>query len=332
MKLQPLLLLLTVLSVPGLPVVAEEEPVTRIAFGSCNRQDRDQPLWPKIAEFDPQVWIWLGDNIYGDSDDPEVLEAAWDRQKQNPGYTALRGKAEILGTWDDHDYGVNDGGKDYPIRAESQQLFLDFLDVPAGSPRRAQEGVYWAHRFGPEGRRVAILLLDIRYFRDQPGTDGDILGEAQWEWLEKQLAASDAQLHLIASGTQILPTEHRYEKWSQYPQSRKRLLELLAKHRVPGVLLLSGDRHIAEISRLDDPAIGYPLYEMTSSGLTHFYRNFPGEPNALRVGEVLADFNFGTIEIDWETGALRLAIRDGEGAAAREVKLGLEELQPPPGP
>jgi len=328
--MKKLLLPLLAAALSTTALAQENELIERLAFGSCNKQYKDQPIWNAIATFDPQVWIWLGDNIYGDSEDPSVLEEKWNQQKTKPEYQQVLSKAKIIGTWDDHDYGVNNGGKEFAIKADAQKLFLDFLDVPADSPRRKQEGVYWSHTFGPDGQKVAILLLDIRYFRDKPKTDGDILGDAQWKWLEEQLKNSDAQLHFIASGTQILPTDHRFEKWSDYPASRERLLALIAKYQVPGVVFLSGDRHISEITRSTSDVLPYPIYEVTASGMTHFWNNFPGEENSRRVGEVFADFNFGTAEIDWDKEGLTLAIRNLEGEPVRQVKLSMAELQPRP--
>ena len=296
-----------------------QEPLTRVAFGSCNRHDLPQPLWEPIVAWRPQLWIWLGDNVYGDTEDMTVLAEKWRAQKEQPGYARLRTAARVLGTWDDHDYGVNNGDRLYPKRAESQALLLDFLDEPAASPRRMREGVYASETFGPPGRRVMVILLDVRYHREAPGAEATILGEAQWTWLEHALATSDAQVHLIASGTQILPAEHRYEKWADYPRDRARLLDLLRRLRPPGVVFLSGDRHIGEISRRRED--GLDLLEITSSGLTHFFKKFPGEPNRLRFGAPLAALHFGTLEIDWSAATLEVALRDAEGKVFESAKL-----------
>lgn len=288
----------------------------RIAFGSCNRESLPQPLWKPIADFHPKLWIWLGDNIYGDTDDMALLAAKWKTQKDHPGYAALRRSCEVVGTWDDHDYGVNDGGKEFPAKAGSAALFLDFLDVPADAPRRAREGVYDARTFGEPGRQVMVILLDVRTHRDKKQSGGDILGRAQWEWLEETLAASQANVHIFCSGSQILSGEHRHEKWVDYPDARARLLGLAA--RLPGVIFLSGDRHFGELSRLESP----PVLEATSSGLTHFWKDFPGEPNAHRVGEIFAALNFGTLEIDWPKRSCTLSLRDENGVAVRCASAG----------
>jgi alkaline phosphatase D len=237
----------------------------------------------------------------------DTLRAKYDRQKSNPVYQQLRQSTQVIGVWDDHDYGVNDGGKEYPKRKESQQVMLDFLDVPANSPLRTQEGAYSAHTYGPKGQRVKVILLDGRYFRDPlkkngkdnvPDPSGDMLGEAQWRWLENQLTNSDADVHIIGSGIQVLPEEHVYEKWANFPTARKRLLDLLAKTKPKGALLLSGDRHMAEVSRVSVPGLGYDLFDITSSGLTHVSKPHI-EPNKHRVGEMITELNYGLISINW---------------------------------
>ena len=324
MKIRPtyfcrLIVTLTVLSIHSAAYCSE--PLTRIAAGSCNRQDLPQPLWDSILNFHPQLWVWLGDNIYGDTDNMSLLAGKWSEQKKNPGYRKLLDACRVEGIWDDHDYGRNDAGSEYEWKSESQRLILDFLDEPAESSRRTQSGIYASRIFGPEGRRVCLILLDVRTHRAAARTNGDILGEAQWAWFEKTLRASDAQIHIICSGSQILPAEHRHEKWNDYPESRERLLKIIGSTQIGGVILLSGDRHFAEFSRLENPWGGQPLYEMTTSGLTHFYKNFRGEENSLRVGEPFTELNFGTISIHWETRNIELAIRDAQGVATRTASV-----------
>ena len=309
----------------GLPVPADEAP-TGIAFGSCSRTTLPQPLWEPIVAWDPDIWVWLGDNVYGDTEDMTELRAKYETQLGLPGYAALLGTAEIAGTWDDHDYGENNAGAEYPMRAESQRELLDFLGVPADSPRRTREGVFGVHEWGPDGRRVKLILLDSRYHRtdpDEPG--GTVLGEEQWTWLESQLTDSDAQIHLIANGIQFLHFEHTYEKWANFPAERERLLALIAGSRAPGVILLSGDRHISEIARLERDDMSYPIHEVTSSGMTHSWEE-ADEPNSLRVGDLVTELSFGTMEIDWEGGALALQLRDAAGEILEELTVSFDDL------
>jgi len=287
-----------------------DQLLTTIALGSCNREDRPQDMWSYILEQDPQLWIWLGDNIYGDSNDMTVMKQKYLKQKYAPEYAAFRQKMPIIGTWDDHDFGANNAGKEYPKRDESQALMLDFLDVPEDAPVRSQQGAYQSYTFGPDGKKVKVILLDSRYHRDEPiinpegkgylpNERGTILGEAQWDWLEKELAGSDAQIHLIGNGIQIIPQDHNYEKWHNFPKERRRLFDLLKKYEITNPVLLSGDRHIAEISRLEYPGYETPIYEMTTSGLTHSYEQVGGEPNRHRVSKLIGEKNFGIIKINW---------------------------------
>jgi len=297
-----------------------DEPVSRIAFGSCFRQTRPAPVFETILAAKPDVYLWVGDNIYGDTEDMEVLRGKYRVAKELPAYAALREACRIFGTWDDHDFGVNDGGKEYPMRRESQKELLDFLDEPADSPRRLQEGVYQSVDLGPQEKRVRILLLDTRYHRDPIGSDGTILGDAQWQWLEKQLVGSDAAVHVIVSSIQVLPNDHRFEKWGNFPRERERLLALLARQDVPPVILLSGDRHLGEIT-VDRESCGYPLIDITSSSLNAGGGGSPDEANSLRVGENFRGENFGMLTIDW-TGpipAVTAELRDVEGAPQRSI-------------
>jgi alkaline phosphatase D len=310
------------------PVAGERSAVSRIAFGSCNHHDSEQPVWDAVLACSAQVWIWTGDIVEADTEDMEATRTRYEWQKLRPGYRAVRERCRVLGTWDDDDYGLNNGGREYAKRAQSQQLLLDFLDEPAESRRRHQQGVYASAVLGPPGRRVKVILLDTRYHREAPGPEGDVLGEVQWRWLEYELAASDAQVHVVVSSIQVLPTEHPFEKWANFPRSRERLLATLARSRAQGVVLVSGDRHIGEISCLPRSVVGYPLFEVTSSGLTHSWAAFPGEPNSLRRGEVYAGLNFGLIEIDWaaEPVQLRLEVRDASGAVRVPQAVPLPDL------
>jgi alkaline phosphatase D len=214
----------------------------------------------------------------------------------------------------------------YPrFQAKVQQALLDFLDEPAESPRRQQEGVHWSYDQGPDGKKVRFILLDTRFHRDPLGSNGTMLGETQWKWLESQLVGSPAQVHVLVSSIQVLPSEHRFEKWANFPKERERLLSLLARKDVPPVILLSGDRHVGEIS-LDRESCGYPLHEITSSSLNQGGGGSDDEPNRLRLGPNFRPVNFGTLSIDWSRAkpVITAALRDAGGAPQRATTFTLE--------
>jgi alkaline phosphatase D len=306
----------------------ENPPVTTIAFGSCSQQESSSQLWKDINAEKPQVWIWGGDIIYGDSPIMDTLQRKYTTQKKHTDYQQLHKNTIITGTWDDHDYGVNDGGKLYTQKKQSQELFLDFMDVPKDDSRRNQEGVYSSLLIGSDDKQIKIINLDTRYHRDTlireyyfdsltqrknyiaiPNTEGDILGEAQWTWLEKELNNSPAAVHIINSSIQVISEEHQFEKWANFPTSRKRLFDLIVTSKAKGILIISGDRHIAEISKIELEGLPYPLYDFTSSGLTHTYALGVSEVNGHRVGDIIAQLNYGLIHIDWNKDSVQLLLQ-----------------------
>ena len=321
--------------------------LSRIAFGSCARQDKPQPIWDAVIAVKPQVYLALGDNIYGDTEDMDVLKKKYDMLGAVPGWQKLKATCPILATWDDHDYGVNDGGASYPKRDESQALFLDFFGVARNSPRRMQKGIYHAQTFGPPEKRVQVIVLDTRYFRSplkkkavkpsfgegpyEPSSDttATMLGEAQWQWLQTQLKAP-ARVRVLMSSVQVVAQDHGWEKWQNFPHERERLFKLIKDTSAAGVVCISGDRHLAELSMMD-PGVGYPIYDVTSSGLTEAsqkWRKF--EVNRHRIATMNWGNNFGLITIDWQQDdpLLRLQIRDLDGEVAIQEKVPLSMLQP----
>ncbi|XP_059459506.1 uncharacterized protein LOC132189046 isoform X2 [Corylus avellana] len=307
--------------------------VSRIAFGSCSDQSHPQPIWNALINFDPQVFIWLGDNIYGDIKRPfkvfgkertfgpwknaprfvpsssQEMEFKYKKARTNPGYSRLRERTKVIGTWDDHDYGLNDAGKEFSGKINNQRLLLDFLDEPQDSPRRKQDGVYASYTFGPVGRQVKVI---------------------------SNLSAATGPLF-------------SFESWGRFPKERDHLFKLIADSKRDGVFFISGDVHFGEITRYDC-ATGYPLYDITSSGLTkaveetvppalHRIIRFVARltPSPLRVMDQNCRYssctygqpNFGAIEIDWDATpmTLKIEVRDVNGLTVSGVKMSLLELQ-----
>jgi len=155
-----------------------------------------------------------------------------------------------------------------------------------------------------------------------------MLGEAQWNWLAEQLVVP-AQVRLLVSSVQVVSNEHPHERWGVFPHERARLLALIGSTRAAGVVVLSGDRHRGELSRLEGSAAGYPIYDLTSSSLN---RPMPAqEANPTRIGALVNSANFGTIDIVWEGQAhLVLRLHDDRGVVQLETTVALDEIQPSP--
>jgi alkaline phosphatase D len=337
-----------ILSLANADVIKDQEslmkqPLSKILFGSCIKQDQPMPILERIVAQKPDLFAFLGDNIYADTTDMEVMQAKYNRLKSDDGFNALRQACPILATWDDHDYGVNDGGADYPKRRQAEKVFLDFWGDPLDSARRQRPGIYESRLFGPEGKRVQFILLDTRYFRGplkkgerrtggpyypSDDTHSSMLGEAQWKWVEQQLR-QPAEIRIIVSGIQFVAESSGQETWSNLPHERKRLLNVIAKTTASGVLVISGDRHWAELSAetVDSP---YPIYDLTSSSLNQPHGRGTPTKNHYRISSTTYhQENYGEIHIDWTQKPvdIQLKITDIDGNTQIEKNVGLEELQ-----
>jgi alkaline phosphatase D len=329
----------------------DPKPLTRIAFGSCVDQDKPVPIFDTMAAAKPELLLLIGDNMYADLDKklkvtPDVIRGKYKQVEKLPGFVKLKATCPMLGTWDDHDYGKNDGGAEWEHKDGAQDAFLDFFGVAKDDPRRKQKGVYNAAIYGPAGKRVQVILLDTRYFRSPikkapfdtktrisaclPNTDpgATFLGDEQWKWLEEQLK-KPAEVRLLVSSIQVVSDDHPFEKWANIPKERERLYALINSTGASGVIILSGDRHLAEVS-LDTKSVGYPLYDVTSSGFNQASKNWRApEKNDKRVAAMPYGDNFGFVTIDWSADDPRVAvqIRDEDGDATCGFKVRLSTLK-----
>jgi alkaline phosphatase D len=341
-----------------------EGEVTQIAFGSCTRHMRDQPIWNAVVEASPDLFLHLGDTIYPDVNDEETalidpwpspesidrIAASYAKAAARPEFAHLRENVPVMAVWDDHDFGINDGGREFALKEESQQLFLNFFGEPAGSRRRSTPGIYDSRTFGPEGRRVQVILLDVRYFRSSPmpdtrsdeekkalniagrysasvDPDATVLGAAQWGWLA-ELLRQPAEVRLLVSGYPVVPTELGRDAWGNFPLERQRLFDLIGEAGANGVIFLSGDVHFSEISQSDEGP--YPMLDFTSSPLAAPSVGNELFNNSRRISDVYAEENFGLIEIDWDaTPSARIWLRiiGTDGAVAFEHSIALGDLQ-----
>ena len=278
--------------------------LSRVAFGSCSKQYKTGSLWSHVAAQHPELWVWAGDAVYPrrgagaaryTSTSLDALRAAYAAMNASAPYSrmkrGLRAAPAVIGTYDDHDYGVNDAGGGGGLmrlgvvdRAKRAALFHDFLGVADESSRRRRDGVYASHVYGPKGQRVKVIALDTRFNREPhvlPSVGalfsgsllgkltpvlaatsrwlstwlgwteqhaGAVLGEPQWQWLERELAESSATVHVLVSSVQVLTTNPLVESWGHFPAERRRLLALLRKHAPRGLVIISGDVHVAELS------------------------------------------------------------------------------------
>jgi alkaline phosphatase D len=302
----------------------------KFGLGSCLHQDQEQAIWKAIKLEEIDSFIFLGDNVYGDTQSGNLkrMKKAYAKQKLNlPRWLVEK---EILSIWDDHDYGLNDGGSSYQNKVEAQELFVDFWKIPPEDPRRKREGIYFESKKSIEGLKVHMVGLDTRYFRSNlekgekkayiqnldPGAT--ILGLEQWTWLERVLKTSSADVIVLLSSIQILASNHPYEKWTNFPLERLKLLEMVEQFsRDKIIIAISGDRHRSGIYQYKN------FIELTASGLNKAgSKNTETDP--LLLNNTYPEFNFGLLDIEPLKKQLTLSIHDVEGVELESLLIPLK--------
>src|SRR6056300_224713 len=302
----------------------------KIAFGSCLDQEDPQPIWNSVKKENIDSFIFLGDNVYGDipSGSLDFMKTAYAQQKKMlPDWLFTK---DINVIWDDHDFGENDGGSSYPLKQEAQKLYLDFWKIPIDDIRHKREGIYTNKIINIDNFKINLILLDTRYFRsDLKKTKGinrvylkneelnaTILGDEQWSWLLEVMKIK-SDLTIIATSIQLLPTEHRFEKWSNFPSDYLKLKKLLKSHSRP-IVVISGDRHQGAIYNDEN------IYEITSSSLNRTlspskFIGRPKEVDDVMIGDMYSGENYGLITIDTEKKEYLIELKDLNGRKVREL-------------
>ena len=292
----------------------------KIGLGSCLDQDYPQPIWETIEAEKLNYFIFLGDNVYGDTPSGSLrkMKSAYDKQKKIlPNFL---NEVQIYSIWDDHDYGLNDGGSDYKYKKKAQQLYLNFWEVSPSDDRSNRDGVYFSTNEVFFEKKFKFIFLDTRFFRsklkgkksnyvENTDLDATILGEEQWDWFEDELK-SDFDFLFIFSSIQIIAENHRFEKWSNFPNEKSKFFTLIEEFK-DKTLLFSGDRHRAGIYKKDE------IIEITSSSMNKPGSSFD-ETDDYLIGNTYPQENFTVLEIFEDS--IEIKIKDIKGNILNSIK------------
>ncbi|MDG2188237.1 MAG: alkaline phosphatase D family protein [Candidatus Marinimicrobia bacterium] len=309
--------------------------VYSIGFGSCLTQEKPMPIFNAIKSENYDLFLMLGDNVYGDTDSNDLIELRDAYEKQRENFDRLNLNFPFEAIWDDHDYGKNDGGKEYIYKEEAEQIFLDFWNIPQDDIRRNRPGLYFEKTQEIDGISIQMIFLDTRFFRDAllptdekgapgkeryiPHTDTSLtmLGEGQWTWLQEQLD-KEVDHKIIVTSIQFLAMGHGWEAWKTLPHERQRLIDLVDQSSSE-VLFISGDRHRGGLYQFSTQS-GKVISEMTSSSLNLAFAN-DEEDGPLRSGPTFVQENYGEILLDKLTNTLIVNLKDNQGKIIQSLSL-----------
>ena len=309
--------------------------VYSIGFGSCLKQEKPMPIFNAIKSENYDLFLMLGDNVYGDTDSNDLIELRDAYEKQRENFDRLNLNFPFEAIWDDHDYGKNDGGEEYIYKEEAEQIFLDFWNIPQDDIRRNRPGLYFEKTQEIDGISIQMIFLDTRFFRDAllptdekgapgkeryvPQTDTSLtmLGEDQWTWLQEQLD-KEVDHKIIVTSIQFLAMGHGWEAWKTLPHERQRLIDLVDQSSSE-VLFISGDRHRGGLYQFSTQS-GKVISEMTSSSLNLAFAN-DEEDGPLRSGPTFVQENYGEILLDKSTNTLTVNLKDNQGKIIQSLSL-----------
>lgn len=333
------------------PLPHSDKVLTRIAFGSCADEELPQPIWQMIAAENPDIFLFMGDNVYADNNrgapvenfTRAELEFSYSTLDSHADFAPFRASVPMLSTWDDHDFGKNDAGVEFELKQDAKELMLKTLGTPQDAAMPGRPGVYHSATYGPVGQRVQVIMLDTRWFRsalketDEHGAEGKeryvpdvdpsktMLGDAQWAWLKGQLD-QPADLRLLVSSIQVIADGHGWEAWRTMPLEREKLYSIIEESGAANTIILSGDRHVGGLYRKTiSPDI--TLVEVTSSSLNLPWSNWNpdkdrvAETGPYQIGDLYGGANYGTLDIDWDARQVVGMLKSEAGTATRTINV-----------
>ncbi len=304
------------------------QEILTLGFGSCLHQDRSMAILKTIEKKELDLFMFIGDNVYGDQEDGELdkLIRTYKQQYNNLENFLKNVSTEFI--WDDHDFGINDGGSNYRYKDRAKELFLETWKIPSNDPRRFRDGLYFDKMIKKNGLKVHLIFLDNRSFKsewkltDEFNKEGKeryvkdfdpqktLLGKKQWQWLKDKLN-EDSDIKIILSSLQILSLGHGWESWDKLPLERERLFNLIDESDVSNLFILSGDRHRGGFYRFKTND-NNDIHEFTSSSLNLPIPFNTEEKGPLRIGSTYRKANFGVVRIFEDKVVMELTSNKGK--------------------
>ena len=243
--------------------------------GGSGYVPENERMWDTIGAIEPRALLLLGDNVYiDDPETPEMQRFHYYRRQSQPEWGKLAKTVPIYSIWDDHDFTTNDGWGGPDIEKPSWkrdvwEIYKENWDNPYYGGGKENPGCWFDFRIGD----VHFIMIDGRYYRESPKDETpSMLGPVQMKWLKKTLAEKPATFTVICTNVPMAPKVKPGSKdtWDGYPEERTEIYQYIADQKIPGVVILSADRHRSDAYKVDTEIKGmYPLFEFSSSRLTN---------------------------------------------------------------
>jgi alkaline phosphatase D len=276
----------------------------------------DSSIFETMAKEKSAFMLWLGDAWYTREVDYYSEWGLWYRASHDRAVPVMQNFLKAmpqLATWDDHDYGPNDIGKNYILKETSRNVFMKYFSNPSYGENG--QGVYTMTSWGD----ADIFITDDRWWRSadrikdsvqgKPNPGKTMLGKEQLEWLKNSLLYSTATFKIIAVGSQVLNPVSPFDKWADFSLEYNEIMDFLQEYKINGVVFLTGDRHHSEIIKVERPGT-YPLYDVTVSPLTSGMYPFGGaeKNNPYRVLGIELKQNYGKFSFSGPKGSRKLMV------------------------
>ncbi len=307
-----------------------------IAFGSNLNQNKPQPIWDVIFKSNPDLFILAGNTINTAQPESKPISAQYKKLDLIPEFRHFRELVPMMATWDENDFGVKIGVVENADKDDARREFLYQWSYVKDSLKVNQKGIYHAKILGGVRKKSStfqVILLDTRSFKsalkkvDDPGAAGTtkvflnddkkatVLGNDQWEWLERQLR-KPADIRIVVSSIPLISDETATDGWAGFPREKDRFFELIRRTQAHNLFIVSGGRNWA-VAKKEIKGWG-TLYDFTSGGLT------ATDSSELAKGpsaDPIKAENFGLLSVDWSRKKMEIQIRDAANGILNKAEI-----------
>ena len=300
--------------------------------GGSGYVPENERMWDTIGAIEPRALLLLGDNVYiDDPETPEMQRFHYYRRQSQPEWGKLAKTVPIYSIWDDHDFTTNDGWGGPDIEKPSWkrdvwEIYKENWDNPYYGGGKENPGCWFDFSIGD----VHFIMIDGRYYRESPKDESpSMLGPVQMKWLKKTLTEKPATFTVICTNVPMAPKVKPGSKdtWDGYSEERTEIYQYIADQKIPGVVILSADRHRSDAYKVDTEINGmYPLFEFSSSRLTNQHVHKLIDHSLFGYNEKQS---FGKIDFDLTTEdpTVKYTIINIDGKKIHDLTVKLSQLQ-----